>query len=75
MRLNALYLMMGLLAMLAAPLAAGAEPAQPNNPETAGFQDVTQGDPCGRGWHWEEAGYAKHRKWRPAHCAPGEIAY
>src|SRR5438067_737930 len=27
MRLNALYLMMGLLAMLAAPLAAGAEPS------------------------------------------------
>jgi hypothetical protein len=34
--------MMGLLAMLAAPLVAGAEPAQPNNPETTGFQDVTQ---------------------------------
>jgi hypothetical protein len=74
MRLNALYFM-GLLAVLAAPLAAGAEPAQPNSPEATGFQDVTQEDPCGPGWHWEEAGYAKHGKWRPAHCAPREMAY
>jgi hypothetical protein len=24
---------------------------------------------CGRGWHWVPAGYAKHAKWRAAHCA------
>jgi len=26
-------------------------------------------DGCPPGTHWEEAGYVKHSKWRPAHCA------
>jgi hypothetical protein len=25
---------------------------------------------CPPGYYWEEAGYAHHAKWRPAHCAP-----
>ena len=25
---------------------------------------------CPAGYYWEEAGYAHHAKWRPAHCAP-----
>jgi hypothetical protein len=24
---------------------------------------------CPPGTYWEEAGYARHAKWRPAHCA------
>jgi hypothetical protein len=24
---------------------------------------------CPEGWHWVPADYAKHAKWRPAHCA------
>jgi hypothetical protein len=27
-------------------------------------------DRCPPGYYWEEAGYALHAKWRPAHCAP-----
>ena len=25
---------------------------------------------CGQGYRWVPAGYAKHGKYRPAHCAP-----
>ena len=81
MRLNALYLM-GALTVLAMPLSAGAQPAQstvpaqPNRQATTDFQQVTPAeDACGPGLHWEEAGYAKHSQWRPAHCAPREMDY
>ncbi|HWB48778.1 MAG TPA: hypothetical protein VG651_06685 [Stellaceae bacterium] len=33
----------------------------------AATQGATQ---CPPGYYWEEAGYARHAKWRPAHCAP-----
>ena len=76
MRLNGLYLT-GALTVLAVPLSAGAQPAQPMAPAqpdrqaTTGFQEVAPADdPCASGWYWEGAGYAKHGKWRPAHCAP-----
>jgi len=81
MRLNALYLT-GALAILATPLSAGAQPAQSTDPAqlnrqpTTSFQEVTPlEDACGAGWRWDDAGYAKHGKWRPAHCAPREMAY
>ena len=81
MLLNALYLT-GALTVLAIPLSAGAQPAQPTGPAqsnsqaTTGFQQVTPAeDTCGPGWRWEEAGYAKHSQWRPAQCAPREMDY
>jgi hypothetical protein len=73
MRLNVLYLT-GALTVLAVPLSAAAqpmEPAQPGRQAPTGFHEVTPPeDACGPGWRWEDAGYAKHGKWRPAHCAP-----
>jgi hypothetical protein len=75
MRLKALYLT-GALAVSAVPLSAGAEPAQADRQDTTSFQEVTPAeDACAPGWYWEEAGYAKHGKWRPAHCAPREMDY
>jgi hypothetical protein len=79
MRLNALYVT-GALTVLAIPLSAGAQPAQstwlgqPNFQTTTDVQQMTPAeDACGPGWRWEEAGYAKHSQWRPAHCAPREM--
>jgi hypothetical protein len=81
MRLNALYLT-GALTVLSIPLSAGAQPAQstgPGQPNSQATTDVQQmipaEDTCGPGWRWEEAGYAKHSQWRPAHCAPLEMDY
>jgi len=81
MRLNALYLT-GALTVLTIPLSAGAQPAQSTGPAQPNFQattDVQQMTPaedtCGPGLRWEEAGYAKHSQWRPAHCAPLEMDY
>jgi hypothetical protein len=81
MRLNVLYLT-GALTILAVPLSAGAQPAEPTDPAqlnrqaTTGFQEANPAeDACGPRWRWEEAGYAKHGAWRPAHCAPREMAY
>jgi hypothetical protein len=81
MRLNALYLT-GALTVLAIPLSARAQPAQSTVPGQANSQattDVQQMTPaedaCGPGRRWEEAGYAKHSQWRPAHCAPLEMDY
>jgi hypothetical protein len=79
MRLNARYLT-GALTVLAIPLSVGAQPAQSTGPAQPNFQataDVQQMTPaedsCGPGLRWEEAGYAKHSQWRPAHCAPLEM--
>lgn len=81
MRLKALYLT-GALTVLAMPLSAGAQPVQstgpgqPNYQATTNVQQMTsQEDTCGPGLRWEEAGYAKHSQWRPAHCAPREMDY
>jgi hypothetical protein len=75
MRLKALYLT-GALTVLAIPVSAGAEsvqsagPGQPNYQVTTDVRQVTtEEDTCGPGLRWEEAGYAKHSQWRPAHCA------
>jgi hypothetical protein len=81
MRSNTLYLT-GALAVLAIPLSAGAQPApstgpaQPDFQATTDVQQMTPGeDTCGPGLRWEEAGYAKHSQWRPAHCAPLEMEH
>jgi hypothetical protein len=78
-RLDALYLT-GALTVLAIPLSAGAQPAQstgpwqPNSQATTDVQQMIPAeDTCGPGWRWEEAAYAKHSQWRPAHCAPLEM--
>jgi hypothetical protein len=81
MRLNVLYLT-GALTVLAVPLSAIAQPAQSMEPAQSdrqapiGFQEAAPAeDTCGPGWRWEDAGYAKHGKWRPAHCAPLRTEY
>lgn len=45
-------------------ITAGGAPATSTPP-------VVAADPhgCPPGAYWEEAGYARHAKWRPAHCA------
>ncbi len=75
MQLNKLYLI-GALAVLAIPLSAGATPYQGNRqPAASALQETPTADACGHGWYWEQPGYAKHGKWRPAHCAPRETSY
>ncbi len=70
MRLNALCLISVLTIAAAAPFSAGAVPAGGDLGAAAGARQVTPvADGCGPGWYWEQAGYAKHGKWRPAHCA------
>jgi hypothetical protein len=78
MRLNALCLI-GSLAVLAIPLAARAAPAQSAGTVSAqrGGQAAviaSQGKPaayvCPPGYYWEPDAYARHGKFRPAHCAP-----
>ena len=79
MRLNALCLI-GCLAASAIPLSAGAEPAQSAvavraaQSEPQGFVSAPPRDPapartCPSGYYWEPASYAKHGKFRLAHCA------
>jgi hypothetical protein len=81
MRLDVLYLT-GALSVLAVPLSAVAQPARPMQPAQSdrqvpiGFQEAAPAeDTCGPGWRWQEAGYAKRGKWRPAHCAPLRMDY
>ena len=59
-----------LLALAALPRWAAAAAYQANRQEIASSQEVAQeADGCGPGWYWEQAGYAPHGKFRPAHCA------
>jgi hypothetical protein len=75
MRSNARYLAAA-LAVAAIPLSAGAVPAHADRQAVTGAQrGAPTADACGAGWQWEQAGYAKHGKWRPAHCAPQEMSY
>ena len=74
MRLNALCLI-GSLAALAIPLPAGAAPAHSVVAVSAqwGPLAAVTGKPathsCFLGYHWEPDSYARHGKFRPAHCA------
>jgi hypothetical protein len=75
MRLKALCLI-GVLTVTAVPLSAGAETAAADQQTAPNARQATPAtDECGAGWYWEQAGYAKHGKWRPAHCAPDEMPY
>ena len=61
------YGLIVLLALAALPRWAAAAPYQVNRQEVTSSQEA---DGCGPGWYWEQAGYAPHGKFRPAHCAP-----
>jgi hypothetical protein len=78
MRLNALYLI-GTLTISAIALLAGTAAAQPAGivPDQSDGQTTVSGprgtqasDACLPGYHWEPSSYAKHGKFRLAHCAP-----
>jgi hypothetical protein len=77
MRLNALCLI-GSLAALAIPLPAGAATAQSAEAISAQWSQQSAitaprgksaGYVCPTGYYWVPAGYAKHGKFRLAHCA------
>ena len=77
MRLNALCLI-GCLAASALPLSAGAESTPPaaavraaqSEGSVRAAQDPASARTCPPGYYWEPASYAKHGKFRLAHCAP-----
>jgi hypothetical protein len=55
---------------VAVPMVARAAPALPNRTEAASAPNIVLVDRrCGQGGHWIRSGYAKHGKWRDAHCA------
>lgn len=69
MRLHALYLA-GALIATAVPFSAGAVPAAPDHQTAASTQEAAPAaDTCPPGYYWEPADYARHGKFRPAHCA------
>ena len=69
MRLHAFYLT-GALIATAVPLSAGAVPVAADHQAAPAL-----GKPrrllytCPRGYYWEPDAYARHGKFRPAHCA------
>ena len=78
MRLNALYLIGTVTISAIAPLAgtaaaqpAGMVPAQSDRQAAVGAPRGTQvPNVCPPGYYWEPSSYARHGKFRPAHCAP-----
>jgi hypothetical protein len=78
MRLNALYLIGAVTISATAPLAgtaaaqpAGIVPAQSDRQAAASAPRGTPApDACASGYYWEPDSYARHGKFRPAHCAP-----
>jgi hypothetical protein len=78
MRLNALYLIGTLTISAIAPLAgtaaaqsAGIVPAQSDREAAVSVPRGTQAhNACGPGYYWEPSSYARHGKFRVAHCAP-----
>lgn len=51
----------GVASAAPAPRSSGAMPPTPNL--------VRVDARCGHGWHYVPAGYARHGKWRDAHCS------
>ena len=77
MHLNALYLI-GTLTIAAIPASAGAAAAQPagavaDQSDRQAALSAPRGTPatysCPPGYYWEPSAYARHGKFRPAHCA------
>ena len=73
MRLNGAGLIDIAIAM--APVLSTAAISAPIGPraETRASQIIALAYPCPVGQHWVAAGYFKHGKWRPGHCAKGGI--
>ena len=70
MRLHALYLA-GALTATAVPFSAGAVPAEADHEAAISARQATSATyTCLPGYYWEPASYARHGKFRPAHCAP-----
>jgi len=69
MRLNALRLI-GALMVFAIPLSAGAAPLGADRQATGAKQATPAAYACPAGYYWEPDAYARHGKFRPAHCAP-----
>jgi hypothetical protein len=68
MKLRALYLA-GVLIAAAIPLSVSAAPVAGD--QGSNGQQATSATPtCPPGYYWEPEGYARHGKFRPAHCAP-----
>lgn len=78
MRSNALYLIGTLTILAIVPLAgtaaaqpAGIVPAQSGRQAAVSVPRGTQApDACVPGYYWEPSSYARHGKFRAAHCAP-----
>ena len=69
MKSHVLYLT-GALIATALPVSARATPAQPDHQATTSAQQATSASyTCPPGYYWEPDGYAKHGKFRLAHCA------
>ena len=63
--------LLGGICLVAVLSAAGATPSAPSSAIIAPVSKIAPvAHHCGRGRHWVSAGYAKHGKWRAAHCAP-----
>ncbi len=60
----------GILCALALGTAAMAAPEMSDNHALARSPDLVLVDArCGHGWHYVPQGYARHGKWRDAHCS------
>jgi hypothetical protein len=68
-------LALGLLGTLTLALSFATADGAPSNPNITVAAPPLKGilaatHKCGKGQHWVGAGYAKHGKYRAAHCAP-----
>ena len=59
----------GVVCAAALGAAAGATPAMPKGSAVQAADLVLVDARCGHGWHYVPAGYARHGKWRDAHCS------
>ena len=63
--------LVGAFAIAAALQTASAAPSAPSGAALASAPTVVPvAHHCGQGYRWVPAGYAKHGKYRAAHCAP-----
>jgi hypothetical protein len=70
MRLHALYLA-GALIATAIPLSVGAVPAEADHEAATSARQASPATyACPRGYYWKPARYARHGKFRRAHCTP-----
>ena len=60
----------GIVCAAAFTAAVAAAPVLPRDyPLAPSPKLVLVGSRCGYGWHYVPAGYARHGKWRDAHCS------